>query len=123
MSQSPAITARESERLQSLNAQLTSQWRRMDPLLIAIQRTALDDKGRERIVIDGNINPIDESKYGWVLSILGPPTRQMVTTAEGDVVACKPAVRGGLLLPRIPPHQLFVGIQDIPLQSGYRRRG
>ena len=46
--------------------QLASQWRQMDPLFIGIQRTALDDKGRERIVIDGNVNPLDEGKYGAV---------------------------------------------------------
>lgn len=108
------ITRGEAAHLQNLNAQLSSQWRRMDPLIIGIQRTALDDKGRERVVIDGNISPLDESKYGWVLSILGEPTRQMVTPAQGDVVSLQAAVRGGLLTPRIPPHYLFVGIQDIP---------
>ena len=46
--------------------------------------------------------------------MLGPPTRQMITPAQGDVVAVQAAVRGGVLLPRIPPHQLFLGIQDIP---------
>jgi hypothetical protein len=117
------ITRGEAERLQSLNAQLASQWRRMDPLLIAIQRTALDDKGRERIVIDGNINPLDESKYGWVLSILGPPTRQMITPAQGDVIAVQAAVRGGLLLPRIPPHYLFLGVQDVPMPSATSTTG
>jgi hypothetical protein len=108
------ITRGEAARLEALNAQLASQWRRMDPLVIGIQRTALDDNGRERIVIDGNIAPLDEGKYGWLLSILGSPTRQMVTPAQGDVVAVQAAVRGGLLLPRIPPHQLFLGIQDVP---------
>jgi hypothetical protein len=108
------ITSRETARLNALNAQLASQWRRMDPLLIGIQRTALNDKGLERIVIDGNVAPLDETKYGWLLSILGPPTRQMVTPARGDVITVQAAVRGGLLVPRIPPHQLFLGIQDIP---------
>jgi hypothetical protein len=108
------ITRGEAARLDLLNGRLVGQWRRMDPLLIGIQRTALDDKGRERIVMDGNIAPLDESKYGWLLSILGPPTRQMITPAQGDVIAVQAAVRGGLLLPRIPPHLLFLGIQDIP---------
>jgi len=108
------ITRGEASRLSSLNEQLTSQWRRMDPLVIAIQRTALDDKGRERIVIDGNINPLDETKYGWLLSLLGPPTRQMITSAAGDVVSVQASLRGGLLVPRIPPHQMFLGIQDLP---------
>jgi hypothetical protein len=108
------ITRGEAARLDALNVQLAGQWRRMDPLLIGIQRTALDDKGRERIVIDGNIAPLDEGKYGWVLSMLGPPTRQMITPAQGDVVSIQAAVRGGALLPRIPPHHLFLGIQDVP---------
>jgi hypothetical protein len=118
-----AITRGEAERLQTLNAQLAGQWRRMDPLLIAIQRTALDDKGRERLVIDGNINPLDETKYGWVLSMLGPPTRQMISTAQGDVIAVQAAVRGGVGLPRIPPHHLFLGIQDLPLPNATSSSG
>jgi hypothetical protein len=107
------ITRSEAARIDGLNAQLAQQWRRMDPLLIAIQRTALDE-GRERIVIDGNIAPLDESKYGWILASLGPPTRQMITPAQGDVVSVQAALRGGTLLPRIPPHLMFLGIQDIP---------
>ena len=80
------ITRSEAARLQALNAQLAQNWRRMDPLLVGIQRYALDQPGRERIVIDGNVAPLDETKYGWLLSILGEPTRQMITTAanEGD---------------------------------------
>lgn len=109
-----SVTRGEAERVQALNAQLGSQWQRMDPLYIGIQRTALDDKGRERIVIDGNINPLDASKYGWLLSMLGPPTRQMITPASGDVISVQAALRGGAVLPRIGPHQLFVGIQDLP---------
>jgi hypothetical protein len=112
-----AITRSEAARVSALSGQLAGQWRRMDPLLIGIQRTALDDKGRERLVIDGNIAPLDESKYGWLLSILGEPTRQMITPAAGDVVSVQAAVRGGLLLPQIPPHLLFLGVQDIPPQG------
>ncbi len=111
------VTPGEAERVQALNAQLGSQWRRMDPLFVGIQRTALDDKGRERIVIDGNINPLDQSKYGWVLSLLGPPTRQMISPAQGDVVSVQAALRGGVLLPRIGPHQMFVGLQDLPRET------
>ena len=118
------ITRGEAARLEALNAQLASQWRRMDPLLVGIQRTALDDKGRERIVIDGNIAPLDETKYGWVLSMLGPPTRQMITTAAGRRRSrCRPPSAAACCLPRIPPHHLFLGIQDIPPLPQCRRRG
>jgi hypothetical protein len=108
------ITPHEAQRLAALQDQLAQQWRRMDPLLIGIQRTALGNQGLERVVIDGNLDPLDESKYGWLLSILGPPTRQMITPAPGDVVSVQAVVRGGALLPRIPPHHLFLGIQDAP---------
>jgi hypothetical protein len=108
------ITPSEAARLEQLNAQLASQWRRMDPLLLGIQRTALGNEGRERIVVDGNISPLDESKYGWLISIFGPPSRQMITPAQADIITVQAAVRGGLLLPRIPPHHLFLGIEDMP---------
>ena len=108
------ITRGEAQRLQTLNSQLAQQWKRMDPLMVGVQRTSLDDKGRERIVIDANISPLDESKYGWVLSMLGPPTKQMITPAQGDVVSLQAMVRGGLISQSIPPHHLFLGIQDIP---------
>lgn len=108
------ITPQEAQRLANLQEQLIRQWRRMDPLLIGIQRTALSERGLERVVIDGNLAPLDESKYGWVLSILGPPTRQMITPAPGDVISVQAAVRGGALLPQIPPHHLFLSIQDAP---------
>jgi len=106
------ITRGEAQRVGALNAQLAQQWRRMDPLMVGIQRYALDDKGRERVTIDANVNPLDESKYGWVLSMLGPPTRQMITPAEGDVISLQAAVRGGLLFDSIPAHHLFLGVQD-----------
>ena len=106
------ITAAEAERIDALNAAYTSQWRRMDPLMVGIRRTALDDN-RERIVIDGELAPLDESKYGWVMSLLGPPTREMVTPAKSDIVTMQISARGGMLSPSIPPHYLFLGVQDM----------
>jgi hypothetical protein len=106
------VTVAEATRVSRLGELFASQWRRMDPLMIGIRRTALDDN-RERIVIDGELAPLDESKYGWVLSLVGPPTREMVTPAEGDIVSLQIAARGGLLVPTVPPHHLFLGVQDI----------
>lgn len=108
-----AITAGEAARLAALNGQLAQQWRRMDPVLVGIQRFALDEQGRERVVIDANMLPVDELKYGSVLSLIGPPTRQMITTAESDVIAAQAVLRGGLLAGSIPPHHMFLGVQDI----------
>ncbi len=106
------ITAAEAERISALNAAYASQWRRMDPLMFGIRRTALDDN-RERIVIDGELAPLDELKYGWILSMLGAPTREIITPARNDIVSMQMSARGGILSPSIPPHYLFLGVQDI----------
>ncbi|HEX5102593.1 MAG TPA: hypothetical protein VFV87_02200, partial [Pirellulaceae bacterium] len=111
------LTQAEWDRIDRLNLQYSQQWRRMDPVMVGIQRFALPEKeagpNRERIVIDANVNPLDETKYGWLLSILGPPTKQMVTPAEGDVIMVQASVRGGTLFPSVQPHYLFLGMQDI----------
>jgi hypothetical protein len=106
------VTAAEAARVSRLGEAFATQWRRMDPLVVGIRRTALDDN-RERIVIDGELAPLDESKYGWILSMLGPPTREMVTPARGDIVSMQISARGGILSPAVPPHYLFLGIQDM----------
>jgi hypothetical protein len=106
------VTAAEASRVTSLAAAFASTWRHMDPLMVGIRRTALDDN-RERLVIDGELAPLDESKYGWILSMLGPPTRDMITPAAGDIVTLQMSARGGILSPSIPPHYLFLGIQDM----------
>lgn len=111
------LTRAEWERIDALNVAYSTQWRRMDPVMVGIQRYAIDPKdgvkNRERIVIDANVNPLDETKYGWLLSILGAPSKQMVTPAEGDVVMVQASVRGGTLFPSVQPHYLFLGLQDI----------
>jgi hypothetical protein len=107
------ITRDEAARIDATNTRLAAEWRRMDPLMIGIQRSALKEPNMERIVVDANVSPLDETKYGWLLSILGPPTREMVTPAAGDVISLQASVRGGLLSPDIPPHYLFLGVQDI----------
>ena len=116
------ITAAEAERINALNAAYASQWKRMDPLMVGIRRTALDDN-RERIVIDGELAPLDESKYGWVLSLLGPPTREMITPARNDIVSMQISARGGILAPSIPPHYLFLGVQDMASLGDFQPSG
>lgn len=91
-------------------------WQQMDPLVVGIRRYSLEqdgaDKGLERLVIDANVAPFAEQKYGWIMSLLGPPTNERITTAPGDIISFQASVRGGLLSPNVPPHHLFLGIQD-----------
>ena len=117
------VTEQEQADYAAVARMYSESWRQMDPLVVAVKRYALDQEGGERVTIDGAIAPLDGSKYGWILSILGPPTREMITPAPGDVVSLQAAVRGGLLLPQIPPHHLFLGVQDLPPAGEVAPRG
>jgi hypothetical protein len=113
------ITADEAQRAENQLVALARDWKRMDPLMVGARRTKLDDKGLERVIIDANINPLDETKYGWVLSLLGPPTDMMVLPSPSDAISVQAWLKGGMLLPRIGPHHMFVGIKDdVPLRGG-----
>jgi len=106
------VTRDEAARLAELAQFASTGWQQMDPMIVGIQRFALDQQGMERLVIDAHVSPFAEQKYGWVTSLLGPPTRTQIRPAEGDIITVQAAVKGGLLVPSIPPHHLFLGVQD-----------
>lgn len=117
------VTEAEADWYDELAEAYSRSWRQMDPLMVAVKRFALDKNGKERVTIDCVVAPLDEAKYGWVLALLGPPTREMISPAPGDVVNVQAAVRGGILSPQTPPHHLFLGIQDLPPDGGLAPRG
>lgn len=90
-------------------------WTEMDPLVSAVKRYALNDQGLERVTIDANVSPLVEEKYGWLLSILGPPTNVEIAANPADIITLQASVRGGLLDPGIVPHHLFLGVRDADL--------
>lgn len=90
-------------------------WQQMDPLVSAVKRYALNDDGLERVVIDANVSPLVEEKYGWLLSVLGPPTNIEVATNPNDIVTLQASLRGGLLDAGVVPHHLFLGVRDAEL--------
>lgn len=90
-----------------------ANWPRMDPLMVSVKRYALDDEQRlERVVIDANISPLEEKKYGWVLSMVGPPTEVAIQSNPDDVIFMQMSLQGGRLWPEVPPHHLFLGVRD-----------
>ncbi len=107
-----SVTRDEAARYAELTQFYGAGWKQMDPLMIGVKRFALEGERMERLVIDAHLSPFAEQKYGWITSLLGPPTRVRIRPAEGDVIAVQAAVKGGLLIPSIPPHHLFLGVQD-----------
>lgn len=111
------VTRAEAEQCDRRAAFHESRWKQMDPLVVAIKRH-LEDDNRERIVIDGRLSLLDESKYGKWLSILGPPSTQQIQPSDAEVIFAQAHLRGGLLFPSIPPHHMFLGILDAgPLEG------
>ncbi len=112
------LTTSEQVHYTELAQAYIHDWKQLDPLMIALRRFALEKPGQERLVIDGTIAPFDESKYGTIASILGPPTDTMITPAPGDVINLQGSVRGGLFFPTVPPSTMFLGVQDmVPLSD------
>lgn len=106
------VTTRERTWYEQRANFYAEKWQQLDPIMIAVHRYALDEKGRERLMIDANISPIDEAKYSFLAALLGPATTKRVVPPENNIVTVQAALRGGVLLPNVPPHIMFLGIED-----------
>lgn len=109
-----AITQTEASRLNRSSESLRARFPQIDPLMVGVKRYALPGDRQERIVIDGNVSPFVEEKYGWLMSLIGPSTDVAIRSNPADVVTLQMSLQGGLRWPNIPAHQLFLGIQDAP---------
>ncbi len=126
-----AVTAPEMQRYSQLVGVYQQQWKQMDPLMIGLKRYALPlppgapPKAMpiERVVIDGNIAPLNDQKYSFLTSSLGPPTREFITPAPGDIISAQAVMRGGAGLANVPPHHLFLGVQDMPPLGDFPPKG
>ncbi len=106
------VSPTEAARLARQRTYYESTWERMDPLMVGIKRFALDGPDQERIIIDAQVSPFVQQKYGRFASLIGPPTPMRIQPADGDIITAQVVVRGGLLSPQVPVHHLFLGIQD-----------
>lgn len=107
-----AITLQEEAACRQTRNHYLTHWKQMDPVMIGMKRYALNKQGLERVAIDGRISLLDETKYGWLVSMLGPPTKYQVSEPVGNVISVQASLRGGLLFPDVPPHTMFLGIHD-----------
>ena len=128
-----SVTHREAAEYREFMEYYDSTWRQMDPLMIGIKRYALKDRPSdnpdgidpddsdppspsqelERITIDARVAPFAADKYGWFVSLLGPPQNSYVAPLPEDVIHVQAFLDGGIISPSIQPHFGFVGVQDI----------
>lgn len=83
----------------------------LDPMFVAIKRYQHHDKV-ERVVFDARVAPFGEKKYGWMMSMLGPPITNEVAKSPKDIMRLQASMRGGTLSPDVVPHQVFAAVHD-----------
>jgi hypothetical protein len=118
-----SLTQSEAESIRRTTEYFQGQWREFDPLLVTVRREARGDAGRELLKIDANISPLAEEKYGWILSLLGPPSTHWVPPGPGDVISMQALVTGGRLASSIDAHHLFLALRDAPPELDLRPTG
>ena len=105
------VTAEEASWFQERATFFAQSIRSLDPMFIAIKRYE-HRKNVERVIFDGRLAPFGEDKYGWLMSMLGPPLENEVAKAPGDIIRLQASVRGGNSNPDIPAHQIFAAVED-----------
>ena len=60
--------------------------RSLDPMLVVLKRFELKDNV-ERVVFDARLAPFGAEKYGWLMSMLGPPLQNQVDTPPSDIAS------------------------------------
>ncbi|MCA9221310.1 MAG: hypothetical protein KDA71_13345, partial [Planctomycetales bacterium] len=117
------VTAGEAERYSEKAVYYQENWRQMDPLMVGLKRYALGEGNIERVVIDANISPLAEEKYGWLMSMIGSPTDVRIVTPADELISVQASLRGGPLAPRGAPHHMFLGVRDLPPNANLEPTG
>jgi len=97
------ISAAESRMYREFLAYYAQEWRRLDPMIVAIQRNA-EGPTRERIIIDARLTPLARENYEKLLARLGPPDRQQLAAIPGDLGRFEIILNTG---------RLFGGLYDV----------
>ncbi|MCB9938589.1 MAG: hypothetical protein H6823_10135 [Planctomycetaceae bacterium] len=117
------VTASEAAHYSARALYYQENWRQMDPLMVGIKRYALGDTNIERLVVDANISPLAEEKYGRLMSMIGPPTDIRIVTPPDELISVQASLRGGTFAPSVVPHHLFFGVRDAPPNANLQPNG
>ena len=94
-------------------------WTEMDPVLIGLTRSALNDEV-ERVEVQARMLPLNKDKYGMFTRYFGPPTKNRIKNLEDDIISVQAFVDGRSL--GVPSHHLYFGIRDAASEKDYSQR-
>lgn len=98
-----AVTPEEAEAYARFARFSGEHWRRIDPIMVGIQRRSLDGQ-RERITLDLRMSPFARENYERLMQSLGPPADKHLAPVPGDSIAAEAVLRKA---------RLFGGLQFV----------
>lgn len=113
------VTDVEAARCAEMATFHQQQWTEMDPIVAQVERTSVNETGRERIEIQAEVLPFNRQKYGQFLALVGPPTSVKIQQSPDDAITVQCVLQGnGKLIPAGKPSHLFFGIQnrEVPIE-------
>jgi hypothetical protein len=104
------VTKSEADAYATFADLYRAQWKRMDPVMVAVQHRPGKQADREQIVLDFHIAPFARQHYGLFANFLGPATRAAIAPVPGDIVAVQAVLRIGSV--GANPFHGFAGLRD-----------
>lgn len=105
------VTKSEVWAYQSFSFMYQSQWRQMDPVIVAVKRR--QDKGIENLALDIFITPYAKRHYEWLEQYLGKANNKRLETVFGDIASVEATLRNYKKDEK--PHRVFAGLRDCPV--------
>lgn len=82
------------------------------PVIAYLRKESADQNGLDTIRFHLEMTELGEQQNGWLTSMLGPPVEYRVVPGANDAIHVQASLKGGLLFPNVPPHQVFAAVQD-----------
>jgi hypothetical protein len=83
----PKVTRHEASEYRAFARRYRREWQRMDPVAVAVRRTAGAKEDREHVVLDLHITPYARRHYQILRTLVDQPSRQGFPRAPGDVAS------------------------------------
>ena len=113
------VTPSELGRFQKTREFYLRRWDQMHPVLVELDRTALDER-TERVEVEARMLPLNAEQSGFLMRLFGPPNRVQIRPPKSDILSVQ-AYLGNPETP-IPPHHLYFGIRDEAPRHPYSQR-
>lgn len=115
------VSASELKYLSKVTKWQAERWTNLDPMTISMVREESPDDETDLLQVSLQLFPFDKTKYGKILSVIGPPTEVEIATLPNQIASLQMSVRGGQLLPSAGPHNFFWGLRDTEIPTDFMR--